>query len=161
MARVLGRTLAIVVVVGSEILAARLAWHTMGEIAQDMLVLLVLYANVFFVPLALWRPNRGLPPLLLFWLLIVPANLFLGVQLGRAHLEAGRIVEFAHAQRTETGAFPDDLREYRFRDPRIEDGIYRYRSGSPDVFAVYYGAPGQEDVAHWYDSESGWGYYPD
>lgn len=29
------------------------------------------------------------------------------------------------------------------------------------TFSVDYGAPGQEDVAHRYESTDGWGYYPD
>jgi hypothetical protein len=154
-----GRSTLLAAVLATELGAVQLSYYTDGEIVS-LLYGLLLVPNLLIAPLALWKPSWGVPLLMAPWLMIVPLNCFQGIQLARARREAGRIVAYADATWRETGRPPADLSGYRFRDPTIRNGIFFYQAGE-NGFSVDYGPPGNEDVAHRYDSAEGWGYYPD
>jgi hypothetical protein len=155
------RTAVFGVVLATEYLAIRASWHTEGEIFEGVLLLVVMPICAACAAFTAWRPRQGAAVLTLLWLLVVPPVAFQLVQLARARLEAQAISEYVRRVEATTGALPANLDGYEFRDPWIREGIFGYQREVGDRFTVFYGPPGYEDVAHSYDRETGWGYYPD
>lgn len=92
-------------------------------------------------------------------LLVLGAALWLGHLWVRLHLEAQRAVIFAYTARVEHGVFPEDLGEYRFRDPVLQTRLQAFdRVGDGFRMSFYVASP---SVSYWYDSRTGWGYYAD
>jgi hypothetical protein len=59
----------------------------------------------------------------------------------------------------ETGAFPESIKGYTFNRAWVEHHIMNYRAEGSKFGLVYFmNDPG---TSYWYDSESGFGYYPD
>ncbi|MEM9553353.1 MAG: hypothetical protein AAGC60_03780 [Acidobacteriota bacterium] len=140
--------------------AARVAWHTEGEIVSGLHYLL-LWSQVVLAVLALWR-RRLVWLLLVPWLLVVPRQALKADELRRAEREATRIVSWAYERRHLSGDFPPTLDGYVFTDETIRGGIFDYGVTEDGCsFGVTYGAFGTENSAHWFDSVTGWGYYPD
>ncbi len=127
------RPLAILVVLGSVITAAGLA--AFGRTRAAGRAIAVIAATIVLV--ALWFAH--------LWI--------------RLQLEAQRVVIYAYERRLETGAFPATLEAYRFRDPLLERHLQSFESDSDRIRLVFY--VGHPSVSYWYDSKTGWGYYPD
>lgn len=79
----------------------------------------------------------------------------------RVQAEVTRIVAYAYETRAETDTFPNDLSAYTYRDPATAPFVQGYTlSENGHHFMIHYRI-GTESTSHWYDSSTGWGYYPD
>jgi hypothetical protein len=137
-----------------EYACARLAYHTIGEIVAATYVMLIL-VNLLPLALAFIAPRVARGGIILLALLIIPYQLFLGVRWWRVHSEAQRIVDYSHAQKLATGAYPLNLSGYTFRDAGVREFI-SYDGGTRVIYSV-----GTPSTSHWYEDDEGWLYYPD
>lgn len=144
-----------------EVACAFLSHYTLGEMGQ-FVSFVAFSSNLPFVALA-WRERAAAAlGVALIGILLIPYQVFLGARLVRVREEAARVVTYAYEHKARTGAFPPDLRGYRFHDAGVARFIQGYeagddvRGGMRLVFRV-----GTPTTSHWYSPDGGWGYYPD
>jgi hypothetical protein len=155
----------LIVAVGFELYAAHLAYYTIGEIASGGLYILILLNIPAVVLLALglrWLPIGLIAALALF---IVPEQLQLLHKWNRCDEEAHSVIAYVEAFKKRTGAYPDDLSEYRFVYPDLrsefhydKDVMWSATTALP--YQVRYHV-GSENTSHDYSPTRGWFYYPD
>ena len=150
----------VIILVALELLCARLAYNTLGEVTS-MLYFLAVGLNLVFILLAFRSRSIATIMILLLALIIIPYQFYLGNRLVRVQSEASRIVTYAYEEKTASGAYPPTLEDYEFHDAEMEPYIQRY-DVEPDGggFSLYYRV-GTENTSHHYISQTGWGYYPD
>jgi hypothetical protein len=137
-----------------------LAYHTLGEISRA-LYWLVVSLNVPLLLLARWRMRAATVGILVLALLVVPYQAALGARLWRVQREAAAIVHHAYQIKLATGAFPDDLSGYVYRDTKAARFITHYGlSEELGGFGLSYRV-GTVNTSHTYSPRYGWGYYPD
>ena len=149
-----------------EVFSATACWYVFGEV---LVALHWFIMPVVLIPPLLCACRRFRASLVASWLiasLTLPAwgsQLVLVPRLNSLHAEIGAIVEYAESTKAETGAYPLDLGEYRFRRaalaPRIE---YYVPDGQPGqyymlIFKLYDG----DNTTREYSPGKGWYYYPD
>jgi hypothetical protein len=144
-----------------ELLCARLAYETLGEIISAFYFLSIIGLNLLFIILAFrYRAAAALGAVGLA-LLIIPYQIILGDRLIRVQAEASQIVSYVYEQKIQNGVFPSDLSCYIFHDPTMKTYIQNYQLDEVGKqFKVFYRV-GTESTSHWYSSDTGWGYYPD
>lgn len=151
--------LVLAILVPLEILAGRLAYETLGEI-NEALLLLAVVLNVPIALLALWKPLPGALVGVALGLLLIPQQVVLGQRLVKVQREVSAIVGWAYNVRAETGEFPENLDGYEPRDEANLRWVQAYWLLESGEFMVFYRV-GTENTSHWYSSAGGWGYYPD
>ena len=135
-----------------------MAYHTLGEISEWLVRLLVLVNLVFLAAFAFGSRRLAIIGVLVLAICIVPYHVTLGLRWWLIHQEATAIIDFAEHTRIETGEFPSDLTAYKYRHSSIKRYIqYRHR---PQTFRVSYHV-GTTSTSHWYDRGGQWQYYPD
>lgn len=145
--------------VGLELVAAVLAYHTIGEMAMASVWLLTGWLNVLAVVTFAIGWRRVAVALLAFVALgIVPRQVFLAARWARVHAESAEIVEYLDREAARTGGYPTDLSGYRFRRPAVAD-LIKYRPETGD-YTLYYSVA-TPTTSHWYSPGDGWSYYPD
>jgi hypothetical protein len=152
--------LLLAVLVPLEIVCARLAYKTLGEVTSS-LYLLVVGLNLVFILLAQRRRGLAAAGIVLLALAIIPYQLYLGDRLLRVQDEAGRIVAYAYEEKIATGDYPPTLEAYTFHDPDAAPFIQRYAvEADGSGFALAYRV-GTDNTSHTYTSQTGWSYYAD
>lgn len=75
------------------------------------------------------------------------------------HEEVIGLVRHLQAFKRENGGFPESINGYSFNRAWVKHHIMNYRSEGSEIRFVYFmDDPG---TSYWYDSGSGFGYYPD
>lgn len=148
-----------VLLIAAEIACAELAWHTIGEVVSSLYVILIFFNIIPFL-LGFTKFRRlavGLA--LLCALLIIPYQVLLGYRWHLLRQETLSIVAHVNQVKKQTGEYPPNLSAYQFLHPRLQHHI-TYEYYEPTNYSVYFYI-GTPDTSHWYNSNSGWGYYPD
>lgn len=153
--------LLLVVVLPLEIIAAKLAFHTLGEVYQSLYFLVMIVLNLPFLILAFRSRTLAAIGIAVVALALIPYQFYLGYRLVRMQEETTRIVAYAYEHKASEGAYPADLAGYEFSDPALAAYVQEYFLSEDGAdFMVRYRV-GTVNTSHWYSSESGWGYYPD
>ena len=155
----LGVVAIVVLFAGVEIAAGVLAFHTIGEIVS-LCSLALVGLNLPIFALAWSKPGSAAVGAFLLLLVLVPHQAVFGLRWLHVRAEAERLVDQAYEARFDRGEFPASLDFYR---PRAQSAMrfIRYKPGDTgDAFEVSYWV-GTRSTSHWYDSDSGWHYYPD
>jgi hypothetical protein len=143
-----------------EIVCARFAYETLGEVTSS-LYLLAVGLNLVFILLAQRSRALAAVGIVLLALAIIPYQLLLGDRLLRLQDEAGRIVAYAYEEKIATGEYPPTLEAYTFHDPDVMPFIQRYDVEADGTgFTLAYRV-GTENTSHTYISQTGWSYYAD
>jgi hypothetical protein len=151
----------LVVLIACELVAAWLAYYTLGAIAS---ALLFFAATLNVVPLVLYA--LGLRTLALvvalgLFVAIAPNQALLGQRFLTMQAEGARIVAYAYDTRQQTGAFPADLSQYLFQNAQVSEYLHDYRLSDEHggfYLSFHVGTPNTE---HAYTPKTGWVYYPD
>lgn len=144
-----------------EVFCALLAYETLGEVMSGTYMVGIILLNGLLVALFFRHRSAALLGALIVALLIVPYQIVLGDRLIRVQAEATRIVAYAYETRADSGEYPADLTGYAFTDTDMQPYIQSYtRSDDGRDFSVFYFV-GTETAPHWYESDTGWDYYPD
>ena len=148
------------ILVPLEVICARLAYETLGEITS-LLYFIAIGLNLIFIVLAFYSRTLATLGIMLLALAIIPYQLFLGDRLVRVQGEASRIVTYVYEEKIDTGHYPLTLANYEFNDPHVAPFIQTYRvEADGQGFSLFYRV-GTENTSHSYISQVGWGYYPD
>lgn len=150
----------ILILIPLEIIAALLAYETIGEIVSAFFFLLILI-NIPLLFIARISPKGVSIISLLIAIALVPYQLILAHRLYKIQSEATLIVTHIYETKIATGNYPTDLSTYKFNDPNTAPYIQRYQYyPKQDAFILtfYVSTP---NTSHWFDSRTGWGYYPD
>jgi len=145
--------------VSVEVAAGALAFHTVGELASVCSIALVAL-NVPVLVFVWSKPRAAMVSAFLLFVLLVPHQALFGLRWLRVRGEAERLVDATHEARFCCDEFPPSVDFYRPRFPRAMRFIQYRRDDSGDSFEVSYWV-GTRGTSHWYDSASGWHYYPD
>ena len=153
--------LCLAVLIPVEILCARAAFETIGEITSWQYWALVIVSNSLVLLVAIASRKVALALALLLGLAIVPYQLLLMRRHSLVRAEAARIVTYAYETKASTGAYPAGLDGYAFERPEVRKYIQGYYVGEQyGGFQVMYRV-GTETTSHWYSPNGGWDYYPD
>lgn len=134
--------------------------YTEGEVMQGLFTVLLWATGVLACGLAFIRRTPAiamvalLGGLLLFW------------QAGEArkwtmiHEDVTAFVRYARETRAGGGAYPASVNSFTFAHPGTRAHIQGYEVGTNGGYRLTYfmDDPG---ITYWYDSETGFGYYPD
>jgi hypothetical protein len=75
------------------------------------------------------------------------------------HEEVLGLVGFLEMTKREKGIYPESIDGYAFRSAWVKNRVINYRmDGEKFGFTYFMNNPG---TSYWYDSENGFGYYPD
>jgi hypothetical protein len=152
--------LLLAVILPLEVMAAFLAYETLGEIWSGLYFLSMILNAAFLIAAFRSRLIATLGVMALA-LAIVPYQLYLGYRFIRVQQEAARIVAFAYEHKLAHGEFPADLAGYTYHDIETKPFIQEYRlEDDGDEFMLAYRV-GTENTSHTYSPSNGWGYYPD
>jgi hypothetical protein len=149
-----------ITLISLEVLCARLAYETLGEITSTVYGAAV---ALNLVPLLLFFRHRAaaVSSALMLALVIIAYQLILADRLWRAQAEADRVVAYLHEQRLSADQYPSNLSEYRFRDPEMATYLHDYHADEAQggfVLSYWVGTP---TTLHTYSPATGWTYYPD
>jgi len=149
-----------VCVVPIEVLCALLAYETLGEI-DSAFYFMTIALNIPFFILAWKKPFAGAIACVALAGLIIPYQAYLGKRMIDVQAEATHMVAYVYSVKAETGEFPSNLIGYSYANSNTSRFFQRYnRFRGKARFAITYRI-GKEGTSHWYDSKTGWGYYPD
>lgn len=143
-----------------EILLARLAFHTLGEIMSFNYFFLV-FLNIIPLIYLLCKKRTGFAYtfLVVIALIIIPYQLYLGGKLILLNEEGGNIIAHLYQEKLETGQYPASLSGYQFSYPHLQNDFgYELEN---ENFNLFYSV-GDKGTSHYFRSINGkWGYYPD
>lgn len=143
----------------AEIACAKLAWHTVGEIYSALLLFLVgLNLAPILAYFLKWK-KLAVGLALLGGLLSIPPQLFLGYRWHILRQETLNIVAYVEKTKKQTGSYPQNLSAYAYFRPTLKQDI-TYKRYKPDDYALSFHV-GSPNTEHWYETGSGWYYYPD
>lgn len=131
--------------------------YTEGEVEMGGYLFLCL----LFIPIlgvAMWKPRQGLWAAFLLAAVLLPWQAYENRKWAIIHEEVFAINQFVEKQREVTGAYPDSLAAYAYRKPWVERHL-TYRSEKDTYLLIYF--MDHSGITYWYDSENGFGYYPD
>ncbi len=148
------------ILVPLEIGCVVLCYYTVGESASGIVVVGVFLNLGFLLLFALGGRKVSIVLVVLIAILIIPYQALLGGCWWTLHQESTNIIEYATAQRAQTGKCPSDLSQYRFRYPGTK-WLIRYRENEGDFSVSYH--IGSSNTSHDYNGRSAgrWFYYPD
>ncbi|MEM7164429.1 MAG: hypothetical protein AAF581_03140 [Planctomycetota bacterium] len=142
--------------------ATALAFHTVGEVRQFpyfFFVVLLMVSAMLILPLPRQSAVFAAVVTLLFTVTLLPVQVQLGVRLYRLKAEVRAIVDHLDNAVASDGAAPKDLSKYTFASPDLQDHVRYYARGGRHYYVSFWVV--DSHISHWYDSTSGWGYYPD
>lgn len=142
---------------GTEALLAYNTLYTEGEVMQGLYRMLV-WANLPFVLLALWKPRIGVWTAFGLGVLLLPWQAFENRKWAQIHEEVFAIIRHVETQRKTSGGYPASLDGYGFQRSWLGGHVsYRTSEGSYRI-SYFMDDPG---TSYWYDPDGGFGYYPD
>lgn len=149
----------LILFVALELIAAVLAFETMGEV-MVALYLWVIGLNLLFVAVSFRYARAATIGATVLMLLLVPYQFWLGHRLWQLQNEAAEVVAYVYEYRLAAGEYPANLDSYTFENAALAP-YFRYSTNGEDCeFHVDYfvGLPG---TSHSYCPAFGWSYYPD
>jgi len=154
----------VLVVLGFEVAACILSYYTEGEVNQVVPLMVFAMNGIALVPLAFRRSKAALVAVLVpglwFVLWCIPMQVVLTTRWVRLRAEVTAIVEHVDSALASRGVYPADLEGYGWKRPGLREYIRYDLEESGDWYQVHHWVV-DEHISHWYDSETGWGYYPD
>ena len=142
------------------VLSVRSYHYTAGDTGEILAALVLVFSLVLGLSLWLlgWQKAAistfGFPALAVVSLALWYAHVWV-----RLHLEAPRAVVYACQVKQSTGSYPSDLSGYTYRDPLLRKHLQMFSRHGENIRLVFFVAT--PSVSYWYDSSSGWHYYPD
>lgn len=158
---------AFILLIFIELICARLAYFTLGEINEILFLFLILFQGIVMAAYLLGKRMRPIAwGIASIALLIIPYQLMLTTRWFLIQRDITEIIGYIYEQRLETGEYPADLSAYPNQDMLQSYVRYtRYDEGNDEVNQTYFIVShyiGTETTQHWYDSRTqSWEYYPD
>jgi hypothetical protein len=149
--------LLVILLAGTEALLAHNTLYTEGEVMQGLYWMLV-WANLPILFLALWKPRIGIWSAFALGLLLLPWQASENRKWAQIHEEVISMIRYVDDQKKTSGEFPKTLEGYEFQKPWVEGHVSYGTSEGSYRFSYFMDNPG---TSYWFDSNSGFGYYPD
>jgi hypothetical protein len=149
--------LLVMLLAGTEALLAYNTLYTEGEVMQGLYWMLV-WANLPILFLALWKPRAGTWSAFALGLLLLPWQASENRKWAQIHEEVVSMIRYVDNQKKTSGEFPKTLEGYDFQKPWIKEHVSYGTSEGSYRFSYFMDNPG---TSYWFDSHSGFGYYPD
>ena len=148
------------ILIGLEVYAAQLAYHTIGEVISSLyLVLIGLNAIPIVLLLSKTMKKWGVVLMSIIALAILPYQFYLGSLLNPLEIEAEKLVDYLEREKGENGTYPQDLSDYNFNQARLENH-FRYQKLNNEFELSYF--VGTPNTSHFYLNQTGqWFYYAD
>ena len=150
----------IIALVPLEIVSGFLAYETIGAIVSGIYFLIIAVSNLLAIIVAVRSRKFAAIITITVAMIIIPYQAILGYRLLLIEQEVTHISTYANKQMFRQGAFPNDLSGYKFKHPEASRYISYTVKPTQNHFTIYYFV-GVSSTSHWYDSQTGWGYYPD
>lgn len=152
--------------IGLEIVSARLAFHTFGEVSSALYYLLIALNLIPLFLLIFKRQNQA--AFTTAWVLglglvvaIVPYQFYLGYHFLSLKEEAANLMAYVYEEKLETGSYPPNLSDYVFTFPQLAQKFNYKALPGEDRFHLSYHV-GIPTTSHYYSPETQkWNYYPD
>jgi hypothetical protein len=150
-----------------EVICANLSYYGLGWLGRIVMMLAV--GQNFFVPVFYWRGlrNAALVVAVVIAILVIPYNLLLGQRLLALQDEANHVVAYINQVKEETGVYPSNLYEYRYKNWYLW-GFFRIYTPQQyptmeQPFGVGYCPTAREECSYgyWYTPTYGWNYSDD
>lgn len=149
--------LLVALLAGTEGLLAYNTLYTEGEVMQGLYWVLV-WTNIPIVLLALWKPRIGIWAAFGLGALLLPWQAFENRKWAQIHEEVISIVRYVDTQKKTAGEYPKTIDGYKFQRPWIGERVSYGTSTGACRISYFMDDPG---ISYWFDSDSGFGYYPD
>ena len=151
-----------------EIICAKLAFHTLGEISSHMYFFVIALNSIPIIFILKKKQEQlATATLCIIALLIIPYQLYLGNLLLSLKEEAANITAYVYEEGLDTGEYPKDLAGYIFSTEKLKNHFRYYivqshhASNERDGFYLDYFV-GTKNTSHYYQSANRqWRYYPD
>ncbi len=149
--------LLVILLAGTEALLAHNTLYTEGEVIQGLYWMLV-WANLPILFFALWKPGIGIWAAFFLGALLLPWQASENRKWAQIHEEVISMIRYVDDQKKTSGEFPKTLVGYEFQKPWIKRHVSYGTSEGSYRFSYFMDDPG---TIYWFDSNSGFGYYPD
>lgn len=149
--------LLVALLAGTEGFLAYNTLYTEGEVMQGLYWVLV-WTNIPIVLLALWKPRIGIWAAFGLGALLLPWQAFENRKWAQIHEEVVSIVRYVDTQKKTAGGYPKTIDGYKFQRPWIRERVSYGTSNGAYRISYFMDDPG---ISYWFDSDSGFGYYPD
>jgi hypothetical protein len=157
--RILALFILIAILWPLDIIASMVAFETAGEVASYYLIMGCIFINFIGFLCLLLHFWSSVVVMVIFQLMLIGGQIFLAFRMHYVKAEAANIVSWVYSEKVKTGSYPKDLSNYVFLRPEYKKYIQDYGSSDNNFAILYYIT--SRNVSHHYDSEEGWGYYPD
>ena len=139
-----------------------LSWFTLGEVLQAGLFVPTLPLVLLLVLYMILHRRSLYISILIYALLFVsiagPNQAKLAMRWYELRKEVRSIADYANDEKDRSGQFPSSLESYRWQGSDNKQFI-QYQIVEGHFVVIHWLV--QPGISHWFDSESGWGYYPD
>jgi hypothetical protein len=149
--------LLVALLAGTEALLAYNTIYTEGEVMQGLYRLLV-WANLPIALLALWNPKNGIWAAFGLGLLLLPWQASENRKWAQIHEEVISIIRYVDNRKKTAGDYPKTLEGYKFQRSWIEGHVSYGTLDKTYRLSYFMDDPG---ISYWFNSDSGFGYYPD
>jgi hypothetical protein len=149
--------LLVALLAGTESFLVYNTLYTYGEVMQALYLLLV-WVNLPIVILALWRPRIGMWAAFGLGVLLLPWQAYENRKWAQIHEEVISIIRYVDTQKKTSGEYPKNLDGYKFQRSWIGDQVSYGTSDGTYRLSYFMNDPG---ISYWFESASGFGYYPD
>ncbi len=160
------RTFVFTGIVVLEILCGGLAYHTIGEIVSQFVLVNIFLLNAIPTVSLCFRSKKmstaGIVIASAAAVFVVPQHAWLGWRWIAVHAEAERVVQWAEESCRVSGVYPEDLKDYSHARSWTARYIHYGQSavGYPPPFYLSYYV-GTTSTSHTYMGNGDWFYYPD
>jgi len=149
--------LMVMLLAGTEALLAYNTIYTEGEVMQGLYWILV-WANLPLLLLAIWKPRGGLWSAFALGALLIPWQAYQSRKWAQIHEEVISLIRYVTDQKRVLGEYPPTIEGYEFSRPWVSGHVSYGTSDESYRFTYFMNNPG---TSYWYDSDSGFDYYPD
>ncbi len=159
--------IALLIAAGLELLAASLAYYTIGAVVSSLLFIMVGFNVVPLMFHFLKQRWLAIVAALVIFGFLVPYQVVLGHRWWALQQEANQLVPYIYQTRVETGDYPTDLSGYEHLYPNLETHINYEIFDDCEGFAVWYfvSTPNTSHLYHTRQCENeqyaGWFYSDD
>ncbi len=148
----------LVLLLGStEAFLAHNTLYTEGEVMQGLYWLLV-SLNIPILVAALWKPRAGTWCAFSLGALLLPWQASENRKWALIHEEVFAIINHAETKKKSSGDYPSSLESYDYLRPWTQNHI-SYGTSDGTYSITYF--MDDSGISYWYDSQDGFGYYPD
>lgn len=147
----------LIVLGASEVFLLHNVLYTEGEIMQGLYWLL-LFLNLPIFAIAMWKPRWGLWGAIALAALLLPWQTAQNRKWAQIHEEVIEIIRFVEENEEASGVYPKALTGYDFRRDWVESHLTYESNGDSYIISYFMDHP---SISYWYQSDDGFGYYPD